>query len=169
MLTIPAEVAEQHAELIGIIDTLVERHGRDRSALIPVLQDLHVERRRIGPTAMQVVADRLGIPVTDVYGVVTFYSFLGMGAVGRHVIRLCRTISCGMAGAEGIARHLERELGIGFGETTPDGLFTLEWANCIGRCDSAPAMLVDQSAMGHLTPELASEVIAGLRAAAREE
>ncbi len=166
MLNMPTEVAGKHAELIAIIDELVARHGRDRSALIPVLQDLHAARRRIGPTAMRVVADRLGIPPTDVYGVVTFYSFLGMGEVGQHVIRLCRTISCGMAGAEHIADHLRRELGIDFGETTPDGLFTLEWANCIGRCDTAPAMLVGRQAVGGLTPELVSEVIAGLRAAA---
>jgi NADH:ubiquinone oxidoreductase subunit E len=165
MLTLPAEIAADNADVIALIDTLVERHGSDRSALIPVLQDLREQRREISDVAMQVVADRLGVTPTAVYGVVTFYAFLGTGLTGRHVVRLCRTLSCEMAGVRQIAQQLESELGVPFGGTTADGAVTLEWANCIGMCDQAPAALVDVEAVGSLSRERVTEIVAGLEAA----
>lgn len=163
MLTLPAEVATENSDLIAQIDSLVDKHGSDRSALIPILQDLRALHHDISDIGMQVVADRLGITPVAVHGVVTFYAFLGVGVTGRHVLRLCRTLSCEMAGMRRIADHLESELGVSFGDTTPDGEFTLEWANCIGLCDQPPAMLVDTEARVQLTPERVDEIIAGLR------
>lgn len=164
MTTIPTEVAATHAELVEAIDALVAMHGDDRSALIPILQELRQQRRQISDVAMQVVANRLGITPIDVQGVVTFYHFLHTRPTGTHVLHLCRTISCAMAGMGAIAARLENELGIEFGETTPDGLFTLEWANCIGMCDSPPAMLLNRQALARVTPDQASEIVARLRA-----
>lgn len=164
MLTMPADVAAENAELISLVDALVAKHGSDRSALIPILQDLRTDHHDIDDIAMQVVADRLGIPPVAVQGVVTFYAFLGVGRTGEHVIRLCRTLSCEMAGMRKIANRLEHHLGVPFGSTTPDGLFTLEWANCIGMCGQPPAMLVDREAVGSLTPDLVTEIIDRLRA-----
>ena len=146
MLTLPAEVETDNSDLIALIDSLVAEHGADRSALIPVLQDLRAIHHDISDIAMQVVADRLGITPVAVHGVATFYAFLGTGVTGRHVLRLCRTLSCEMAGMRRIADYLEKELGVSFGGTTADGEFTLEWANCIGLCDRPPAMLVDTEA-----------------------
>jgi NADH:ubiquinone oxidoreductase subunit E len=163
MLTLPLEVSAQHADLIALIDTLVAKHGSDRSALIPVLQGLRAEYRDISDIGMQVVADRLGVPAVEVEGVATFYSFLGKGKTGRCVIRLCRTLSCQMAGMQRVADQLEVELGVPFGATTPDGAVTLEWANCIGQCDAAPAALVGMEAVGSLSPERVTEIVAGLR------
>lgn len=165
MLNLPTPVAEQGAELIAAIDALVDRHGHDRGALLPILQDLRAERGEITPLAMQVLADRLGAAPSEVQGVVTFYSFLGVEARGRHVVRLCRTLSCAMAGAHEVAAALEAELGIPVGATTPDGLVTLEWANCIGLCDTPPAALADDVAVRRLTPDRVGEVVAALRAA----
>lgn len=163
MLTIPTDVATRDAELITLIDTLVDAHGSDRSALIPVLQGLRAQHHDISDVGMQVVADRLGVPAVEVEGVATFYSFLGTGPTGRCIVRLCRTLSCEMAGMRRVAEQLETELGVGFGETTPDGEITLEWANCIGMCDQAPAMLAGQEACGNLTPERVTEIVASLR------
>lgn len=165
MLNLPTPVAEQGADLIAAINALVDRHGHDRGALLPILQDLRAERGEITPLAMQVLADRLGAAPTEVQGVVTFYSFLGVEARGRHVVRLCRTLSCAMAGAHEVAAALEAELGIPVGATTPDGLVTLEWANCIGLCDTPPAALADDVAVWRLTPDRVGEVVAALRAA----
>jgi NADH:ubiquinone oxidoreductase subunit E len=165
MLTVhPSPTAEQR-HLIETIDGLVETHGRDRAALIPILQDVRDRYHEISDLAMQVVADRLGIPPVDVYGVVTFYSFLGPRRTGRYVVRLCRTLSCHLARTRAVADGLERELGIHFGQTTADGRFTLEWTNCIGMCDQAPAMLVDDRVHGGLTPEKASGILAAIREA----
>jgi len=165
MLNLPTAVAEQGADLIAAIDALVDRHGHDRGALLPILQDLRAARGEISPLAMQVLADRLGAAPSEVQGVVTFYSFLGVGHRGCHVVRLCRTLSCAMAGAHEVAAALEAELGIPVGATPPDGLVTLEWANCIGLCDTPPAALADDVAVRRLTPDGVGEVVAALRAA----
>jgi NADH-quinone oxidoreductase subunit E len=163
MLVIPAELATANVDLIKEVDALVAEHGTERDALIPVLQGLREKHHEIGDIAMQVVADRLGVPPVEVHGVVSFYAFLGTAVTGEHVISLCRTLSCQMAGIQDIAKALESELGIPLGGTTADGKVTLQWANCIGQCDMAPAALVDHAALGTLTPERVREIVAGLR------
>ena len=92
---------------------------------------------------MQVLADLLDLHPVEVYGVVSFYTFLNSEKKGRYVVRLCQTISCDMAGKDAVAAALREALGIEFGETTEDGVFSLEWANCLGMCDQGPAMLVN--------------------------
>src|SRR3989339_1001412 len=105
-----------------------EKYGHDRSALLPILQEIQKKYNYISKHAMQVVAHELDIHPVEVYGVVTFYSFLSAKPRGKFVIRLCRTISCDMAGRDRVACQLENDLGIKFGETTGDGKFSLEWA-----------------------------------------
>lgn len=139
------------------------RFGRDRAAMMPILQEIQRKYNHVSPYAMQQVADLLDIHPVEVQGVVSFYSFLTTEPQGRFVIRLCRTISCDMAGKEKVARQLENDLGIAFGETTEDGLFTLEWANCLGLCDQGPAMLVNDKAYTRITPENVHEILAECR------
>lgn len=141
------------------IDELVSHFGSERSALIPILQEIKKRHSIINNFAMQYVADCLNISPTDVYGVVSFYSFLNEDYHGRFVIRLCRTISCDMVGKENVARQFENDLGIKFGESTPDGKFSLEWANCIGMCDQGPAVLVNEQVFTRVTPEKVHEII----------
>lgn len=135
------------------IRALVERHGRARSSLMPILQELQREHSSVNDFAMQVVADELGIHPAEVYGVVSFYSFLHHEPRGRFVIRLCQTISCDLAGKARVARQLENELGIRFGQTTADGRFSLEWASCLGMCDQGPALLVNDQVHTKVTPD----------------
>lgn len=149
----------QQDKLISEIDQLVKHHGSTRNALIPILQDVQKRFHNISDLSMQIVADRLGIHPVEVYSVVTFYAFLNEKYQGKFVIRLCQTISCDMAGKNKVARQLENDLGIKFGETTPDGRFTLEWANCIGMCDQGPAMLVNDQVFTHVTPEKVSDIL----------
>lgn len=145
------------------IEHWVDAHGRDRSSLIPVLQEVQKKYSRISDHAMQLIADRLDIHPVEVYGVVSFYSFLKDARKGRFEIRLCRTISCDMAGRDRVARQLENELGIRFGETTMDGRFSLEWANCLGMCDQGPALLVNEHLFTRVTPEKVHDIIADYR------
>ena len=166
MLTLPSELATEHADLIAAIDALVDEHGATRSALIPVLQGLREQRHEINDVAMQVVADRLGITPVDVQGVVTFYSFLKMEAAGKHIVHVCRTLSCEMAGMRRVAEQLQAELGVTVGGTSADDLVTLDWVNCIGMCDQPPALLIDRKALGRVTPAQVREIVAGLRAEA---
>ena len=114
---------------------------------------------------MQVIADLLDIHPVEVYSVVSFYAFLGSEPPGQFVIRLCRTISCDMQGKDRVARQLENDLGIDFGETTADGNFTLEWANCMGMCDQGPALLVNDRVYTQVTPEKVHEILEECRRA----
>jgi NADH:ubiquinone oxidoreductase subunit E len=137
----------------------VERFGARRSSLIPVLQEIQAKYHQISDHAMQVVADHLDIHPVEVYSVVTFYAFFNEGYHGKFVIRLCRTISCDMAGHDRIARQLENDLGITFGQTTRDGKFSLEWASCLGMCDQGPALLVNDQVFARMTPEKVHDVL----------
>jgi [NiFe] hydrogenase diaphorase moiety large subunit len=119
---------------------------------MPILQAVQRKYGFVRDFAMQKIAHALNIHPVEVYGVVTFYSFLSEEPLGRFVIRLCQTISCDMAGKDRVAAQLEKELGIRFGETTADGVFTLEWANCIGLCDQGPALLVNDTLWTKVTP-----------------
>jgi len=146
-------------------ESLAERFGRDRSALIPILQEVQRRYHQVSDFAMQSIADILDIHPVEVYSVVTFYAFLNEGYHGKFVIRLCRTISCEMERSTTVARQLENDLGVRFGETTPDGMFTLEWANCLGMCDQGPALLVNDQVFTQVTPEKVHEILEGCRRA----
>lgn len=152
-------LGSRHNSLQDEIDEMIDHWGTSRSVLIPILKEIKKRHAVINTFAMQYVADRLGISPAEVYGVVSFYSFLNEAYHGRFVIRLCRTISCDMVGKEAVARQLQNDLGIGFGESTPDGKFSLEWANCIGMCDQGPAILVNEQVFTHVTPEKVQEII----------
>ena len=149
----------QQQRLQDDIRGLIGRFGRQRSSLIPVLQELQKSHTTISDFAMQVVADELGIHPAEVYGVVSFYAFLHHRPRGRFQIRLCRTISCDLAGKARVAKQLENELGIRFGETTPDGRFSLEWASCLGMCDQGPALLVNDRVYTRVSPEQVHRII----------
>jgi len=153
----------QQQKLRDFVTALAEEHGRDRSALLPILQRVQRRYLYISEYAMQVVADLLDIHPVEVHSVVTFYRFLDTEPKGEFVIRLCQTISCMMKGTGRLARQIENDLGIAFGETTPDGKFTLEWANCLGMCDRGPAMLVNDDVYTELTPEKVHEIIEDCR------
>jgi len=156
-------LAGQQQRLQEDIRALVGRHGRDRSALIPVLQELQTTHATISDYAMQVVADELGIHPAEVYGVASFYAFLRPVSRGRFVFRLCGTISCELAGKARVARQLENDLGIRFGETTADGRFGLEWASCLGMCDQGPALLVNDRVYTKVAPDQVHQIIEDCR------
>ena len=151
--------------LLEDVKALAAKHGSDRGALLAILQDIQAKYQEISDFAMQAVADLLGIHPVEVYSVVTFYHFLKRGDEGRFVIRLCRTISCDMADKDAVAVQLENDLGISFGETTKDGRFTLEWANCLGMCDQGPALLVNDQVFTHVTPDRIPEILEACRKA----
>ncbi len=145
------------------INSWIEKHGRDRSALIPVLQEVQKKYGRIFSFSMQKIAEQFGIHPVEIYGVVSFYSFLDHKPHGNFVIRLCQTVSCDMAGKDRVACQLENDLGIEFGQTTADGMFTLEWASCMGMCDQGPAMLVNTQMFTEVTPEKVHDIIEGCK------
>jgi [NiFe] hydrogenase diaphorase moiety large subunit len=143
---------------------LKERYGDDRSALMPIMQDLQDIYGFLPNLVMQEIAHSLGIHPVEVEGVASFYSFYRTKEKqGKYVIRLCRTISCDLSGKQRVARQLENELGIKFGETTRDGMFTLEYTNCLGMCDQGPALMINDRLFACVTPDKATEIIADCR------
>lgn len=161
MITVPNPPGVD-AGLVADVDTLLAEHGADRSALLPVLQGIRRRHGEISDAAMQLVAARLGIPPVEVLGVVTFYSFLH-GVRARHVVRVCRTLTCELAGAPDVWARLEQVLGVPAGTATSDGAVVVERVHCIGRCDHAPAMLVDDRALDDVTPADAAALVVSLR------
>ncbi len=107
------------------------------------------------------IARELNIPVTEVYGTATFYSFLECKKMGKYIIRICKTITCSMKGEKQILLAIEDMLKIKVGETTQDGKFTLLETNCLGFCHKAPAMLINNEVYTELTPEKIREILTG--------
>lgn len=148
------------------ITALVEKLGPGRSSLIPILADVKRRYHEIDSENMQTIADVLDIHPVEVHSVASFYAFLHGAPEGRFVIRLCGTLSCDFAGKDTVAAALKDELGVDFDETTDDGLFTLEWASCIGMCDQGPALLVNDQVHTRVTPQAVHEIVAACRTAA---
>jgi NADH:ubiquinone oxidoreductase subunit E len=138
---------------------MMGQKGNGREALLGMIQEEQAKTGHLSKDAMVRVAETLGLTVGDVYGVTTFYSFLSTWPLGRHVIRVCKSVPCCMKDAERLIGWIGKELGINPEETTADGRFTLTLTNCIGACDQAPAMLIDDEVYGQLTPERISEIL----------
>lgn len=149
----------ENQRLKEAITQMASESHNQRSALLPILQHVQEKYRHISQYAMQVIADQLSIHPAEVYGVVSFYSFLSTEAKGKFVIRLCRTVSCQMQNNKIVARQLENELGIQFGETTENGRFSLEWSNCLGMCDQGPALLINDQIYTRITTDKVHQLI----------
>ncbi len=146
------------------IADLKKTYGADRSALMPILQDLQAIYGFLPDLVMQETAHALGIHPVEIESVASFYSFFRRKEKqGKYVLRLCQTISCDLAGKVNVARQLENELGIKFGETTKDGMFTLEYTNCLGMCDQGPALLINDRLFSSVTPDKVPQIIADCR------
>lgn len=139
-----------------------DRYGRNQEGVLRLLTDVNRETGSVSEEAVSSIAKACGVSTAEVQSVATFYSFISLKPRGRHVVRLCRTMSCSMKSSAGILAALEKELGITAGRTTPDGRITLETTSCIGLCDQSPAMLVDDTPHSRLTPERACEIVRGL-------
>jgi len=107
------------------------------------------------------LAKSLDIPIGEVYGVGSFYSFLSTKPLGKNVIRICKSLPCYLKNYQTILETVESELGIQLGETTKDGKFSLELTNCIGACDQAPAMMINDKLYVDLTPKKITNILRG--------
>ena len=132
---------------------LVERHRHRDGPLIEVLHDVQSEFGCIPSGAVPVIARALNLSRAEVHGVVTFYHHFRTRPPGRHVLQICRAESCQAAGGRAIESHAQKRLGVGFGETTPDGRITLEAVYCLGLCACSPAAMLDDEVHGRVTPE----------------
>ena len=142
-----------------LIHDLVEKHGKSRNALMPVLQGIVACEKFLSEEAMIAVARELDLSAADVYGTASFYTFLDTKPRGKNIVRVCKTISCHMQGKDAIIKAIEGHLMVKTGETSPDKKFTLLTANCLGWCHKGPVMLINDEVYPSVTPEKAIEII----------
>jgi NADH-quinone oxidoreductase subunit E len=133
------------------------------SNLIAVLQEVQERFGYLPAPALRQISRRTRIPLSRVYGVLSFYAQFYTEPHGRHTVRCCRGTACHVKGAGRVLDAVERELGIGEGETTPDLMFYLETVACLGTCFLAPAMMIDNLYFGKLTPRRVQSILQSYR------
>jgi NADH-quinone oxidoreductase E subunit len=148
------------------LEGILRRYPEDRrkSALLPALYLVQEQQGYITGNAMIHVAEVIGCSRAQVEDVVTYYVMFFTQPVGKYVLQVCRTLSCALSGAGRVTEELSKQLGIGLGETTADGMFTLMEMECLGACDRAPVIMVNNEHWHECQrPEDAAALIAGLR------
>lgn len=150
-------------EAMEKIEKLLTRYPNKRSALLEVLHTLQQEWGYIDEEGEKKVADILEISPVDVHEVVTFYTMYYRKQVGKYKIKLCRNLTCSLMGSDTLLNYLRKKLKIDVGETTSDGRFSLETVECLGACELAPVMQINEEFYGHLTPEKIDEILEGLK------
>ena len=161
-----AKVPQEVAVFSPEVEAEMERHlakypeGRKRSAILPLM--FIVQRERGGyldPPGVAYLADRLGVRITDIWEVATFYSMINTEPVGKYHIQICKTLSCKIMGEPKITEHVCNRLGIKPGETTPDGRFTVSLVECLGSCGTAPMFQLGFDFHENLTTEKVDEIL----------
>jgi NADH-quinone oxidoreductase subunit E len=149
----------QERELADILS----RYPNKMAACIPTLHLCqNANGNWVSTEVIQFVAERLELSAAHVKGVVTFYTLFNQHPPGKHQIWVCRTLSCAMRGSDAILAHCQKRLGIGLGQTSADGQFTLRTAECLAACGTAPVMQVDKTYYEGLTVEKVDHILAGL-------
>ncbi|HQB98753.1 MAG: NADH-quinone oxidoreductase subunit NuoE [Candidatus Cloacimonadaceae bacterium] len=126
------------------------------------IQDSHPQHY-ISKDAVTAISEYLKVPENHIYGVLTFYSMYSTSPRGKNIIRLCESPPCYIKGSENILRKLKTILGVGVGETTKDGKFTLELCACLGVCGNAPVMMINEDVYGDLSEEKVEDIIEKVR------
>ena len=145
----PEEMAEIEAECAHLPNR--------ESAAIDAMMIVQRQRGWVSDASLAAIAHLLGMSVAALDSIATFYNLIFRQPVGRHVVMVCDSVSCYVMGADQLRKQVEEHLGIGLGETTADGRFTLLPIVCLGACDRAPTMMVDEDLIGHVAAERLAE------------
>lgn len=150
------ETAEQAARL----EAVIAEHKGMAGGTMPVMQQAQ-EIYGYLPEEVQVrIAEGLGIPMEEVYGISTFYSLYNLNPKGEHKINVCLGTACYVKGSQNILNKIEETLGLQTGSITPDGKFSLDATRCVGACGLAPVMIIDDDVYGRMTPDMVKDILA---------
>ena len=141
------------------IDSELPHYESAQALSLDALKVVQRHRGWVDDQALADCAEYLGMSVTALEGVATFYNLVFRQPVGRHIVLVCDSISCWICGYDSVLDHLKRQLGIQLGQTTGDNRYTLLPANCLGACEGAPAMMIDDDVYRDLTPERIDEIL----------
>ena len=142
------------------IATAAAPYEHRQAVCLEALKIIQHHRGWVSDDAVRAVAQSLEMSPDEVDSLATFYNLIFRKPVGRHVILVCDSVSCWILGYEALLRHLRERWGIGFGDTTPDGRFTLLPVVCLGACDRAPALMIDDDLHGNVEPEALDALLA---------
>ncbi len=146
-------------EQIAKLDSIIEKYKGKPGGLIPVLEEAQVCLEFLPMPVQKRIAAGLNLPLSRVYGVVTFYSFFTMTPRGKYTVRVCLGTACYVRGGKALAETLEKQFGIKEGETTADRLFTLESVHCLGACGLGPVIVVGEDVHGRVKPGKVKEIL----------
>lgn len=141
------------------LDSVLSKYKGQEGALIPVLQDAQEIYGYLPEEVLSTIGKRLHVPMSRIYGVVTFYAQFYLSPRGRHTVRVCRGTACYVRGGKSVLNVVKDSLGVGEGETTEDFMFSLETVACLGTCFLAPVMMIDRSYYGKLIPQRVPSII----------
>ena len=147
----------------SIIKKTIEAYPADRRYALAAMQDMQHEFNYIPEEGLEALASHLGCPIAQLYAMATFYKALSLTPKGKHIIKICNGTACHIRGASNLQTGLKRELGIDPGQTTDDGMFSVEIVNCLGSCALAPVVLVDGTYHNKLKLEDMSGLVAQYR------
>ncbi len=142
---------------------IIKNYPNGQRYILPILQDIQKEYGFVPREAMILISDFMDLPISNVYSMATFYKALSLKPKGKFTIKVCDGTACHIRGSGTIKEEIEKILNIPSGETTEDGLFSLETVNCIGACALAPVMLINGIYYGSLTKEKTKNIINNLR------
>lgn len=151
------EIEEKSDILDFKLDLINKRH--QHGSLIPLLQSAQDSYGYIPEKVIYYISELVGIPAADIYGVITFYAQFRLKPLGKNLIRICEGTACHVNGAKSILSVLQDELGISVGETTDDGLFSLQSVACLGCCSLAPVIMINNTTHGSLTMDKIKKII----------
>ena len=156
------------ADLSDKLQEISARYPTQRSAIMPALYLAQDEYGTVDGEVYKAVAQMLDVPEIWVFEVASFYTMYNREELGKYHIQLCTNVSCMLLGADDVLSHIQKRLGVKIGETTADRLFTLSCVECIGACDVAPAMIINENYYNNLNNERVMEIIASLEQDAKE-
>jgi NADH-quinone oxidoreductase E subunit len=141
------------------VDAIVKNYNETKTPLIYILKDVQKEFGYLSEDVLTRVAMKTNIPLSEVYGVATFYSLFTITPKGRYIVRCCNNAPCHVKGSKEVLNKIKEYLGVEIGETTLDQKFTLEFTSCLGLCAVAPVMMVNEEVYGNLTAEKAVAIL----------
>lgn len=153
-------VFTDNPELHAKLDEIIEQHKDENGALMPIMQKAQEIYGYLPPEVQKHIAIKMGVPVSEVYGVATFYSQFLLNPKGQYPVSVCLGTACYVKGSGLLMEKLESELGIASGGVTDDGKFSLDATRCIGACGLAPVLTVGEDVYGRLTPDDIKGIIA---------
>lgn len=161
---IPATDPLKAEDLKALIDDAILKNKNRPGAIMLVLNEVQANIGHVSPCMQAYIAQNLNVPLGQVHGVVTFYSFFKTKPRGKHTIKFCLGTACYVAGTPQLVEKAKQMLNIELGETTPDGQITLEECRCVGACSQAPVVVVNEEVQGKLRPNKFPQVLKKVQA-----